>query len=81
MGLDIVAFEHANPIPLCDKESVEHDQHIVAWVDTGMGRSIRGLALDCCYAVSGREISFRAGSYSGYGEWREQLLGTPPPLG
>jgi len=73
MGLDVVAFEHANPVPFCDKDCDEHDEHIVAWVDTGMGRSIRGLTPDCCYTVSGREIAFRAGSYSGYGEWREQL--------
>jgi hypothetical protein len=73
MGLDIVAFEHANPVIACDQDQEEHDNHIVAWVDKNMERSLRGLEIGRCYDVAGDDIGFRAGSYSGYNEWREAL--------
>ena len=81
MGLDIVAFEHARPVIPCDQDQDEHDNHIVAWVDENMERSLRGLENGRCYEVAGADIGFRAGSYSGYNKWREALalraLGLP----
>jgi hypothetical protein len=72
MGLDITAFEHASPILPCDQDDVDHD-HLIAWVPKGFERSLRGLQMDVCYRVFGEIIGFRAGSYSGYVEWREGL--------
>ncbi len=81
MGLDIVAFEHATLVSSCDPNSAEHEDHIVAWTDEGMARSLRGLQPGRCYAGSGQQVAFRAGSYTTYNEWRRELakraLGAP----
>ena len=73
MGLDIVAFEHASPVIPCDQDLEEDDEHVVAWVDEDMARSLRGLQMGRCYETSGNVIEFRAGSYSGYNKWRDEL--------
>jgi len=57
----------------CDQDLEEDDEHIVAWVDEDMARSLRGLQMGRCYETSGNVIEFRAGSYSGYNKWRDEL--------
>ena len=71
MGLDVIAFEHATPVR-GHLDQTECDEHYVADAD-GFPQSFRGLEDGRCYEFSGREFSFRAGSYSGYNEWRDAL--------
>ena len=73
--MDTTAFEHASPVIPCDQDDEDHEftDHVIAWVDEGFGRSLRGLQMGVCYDVVGEMTGFRAGSYSGYGEWREGL--------
>ena len=73
MGLYIVAYEHARPVIPCDQDLEEDDEHIVAWVDEDMARSLRGLQMGCCYETSGNVIEFHAGTYGGYNKWRDEL--------
>ena len=75
MGLDIVAWEHAT---LTTEHEYEPDEcweqnHVWAYALIGFEHSTRGLETDRCYVVDGESIMFRAGSYSGYGEWRDAL--------
>lgn len=86
MGLDICAYEKAELTPPhkfgddCDEAG-----HVYAYVLGGHERSLRGLEAGRCYEVSGGDtLEFRAGSYSGYNEWRawlsQQALGVTPAV-
>jgi len=88
MGLDILVYEHAAPIdgdPIEDiDDRYDAGQHH-AWVYTGFEQSARGYpiigsddggggrSLGPWMQGSGRVEGFSAGSYSGYGEFREAL--------
>ncbi len=71
MGLDVIAFEHATPVR-GHLDQTDCDEHYVADAD-GFPQSFRGLEDGRCYEFSGRDFGFRAGSYSGYNEWRDRL--------
>lgn len=71
MGLDVIAFEHATPV-LDHLNQTECDEHYVAYADC-FPQSFRGLEDGRCYELSGLDFGFRAGSYSGYNEWRDNL--------
>lgn len=80
MGLDITAHEKA---VLTDPHEHTDDcyeaDHVRAFVYEGFERSLRGLEPERCYEVSGESFHFRAGSYSGYGHFRD-LLSKAVPL-
>lgn len=84
VGLDITAYEHAEIAPEHEWADSCYDdpRHVRAFVYKGFERSLRGLVADRCYVVNGFGMDFRAGSYSGYNRWREQLcraaLGVSP---
>lgn len=71
MGLDIIAFEHATPVD-GHLNQTECDEHYVAYADS-FPQSFRGLEDGRCYEFSGRDFSFRGGSYWGYNAWRDAL--------
>lgn len=77
MGLDITAYEHATltpPHPKNDDCWDREDHHVFAFIIHGsFTQSAAGLTLDRCYAVSDKKVDFRAGSYTGYSHWRDQL--------
>lgn len=75
MGLDIVVYERIQLVPWQHEYGDEcHEMdHVRIWKDQGFPRSARGLELGRCYLSLGDSYSFRAGSYSGYNTWREQL--------
>lgn len=95
MGLDIAAYETATLTPEheYDSEACYEGNHVEAFVYSGFERSMRGLEGGVsgksgwerpsrCYVVSGASLDFRAGSYSGYGQFRRALstaaLGVEP---
>lgn len=76
MGLDIVAYADAVPLDdpehECSDDCSEH--HIKAYVLEGFEQSLRGLVAGTTYDVAGSDtIRFRAGSYSGYNAFRDNL--------
>lgn len=75
MGLDISVYEVATLTPEHEhNEQCWEQGHVRACLLTpSMARSLRGLEAERCYEVSGYSFSFRAGSYSGYGAFREAL--------
>jgi hypothetical protein len=74
MGLDIVVYETVQLCPLVHEyqEACWGAGHIHVY-EQGFPQSSRGLILGRCYLSMGDDYSFRAGSYSGYGEFRRQL--------
>lgn len=97
MGLDITAYPDALLLPAhpFDSDTCYDRDHRRAFCYVGFEASARGLVLDDeadpktrirwgrCYQVNERAgFRFAAGSYSGYGDWRERLcvlaLGVPP---
>lgn len=76
MGLDITAWEKAvitEPHERTD-DCYEAD-HVLAYVIGDFERSLRGLEPNRCYEVSGTRFHFLAGSYGGYGYFRQLLCG------
>lgn len=76
MGLDIVAYSHVKSTPPHDVSYETCQEHIRAYVlSPDMSLSFLGLTEDTCYQPTddSERISFRAGSYSGYGDWRAVL--------
>jgi hypothetical protein len=75
VGLDITAYGHVELVP--DHERTDdcwEAGHVTAYVIHELfGFSLNGLIHGRCYKTSGEEFPFRAGSYSGYGEWRTEL--------
>lgn len=76
MGLDITAYKKftiTDHVPTQGTWCEEQD-HVVPRLDTGFDQSFRGLPRDgLCVLTSGEQFNFRAGSYTGYGEWRRLL--------
>jgi len=74
MGLDIWATSKVTPVAgTHDTDECDHAHAYIA--DPSFVRSIRGLVEDACYDTmpDAEGMSFRAGSYSGYTEFRKQL--------
>lgn len=96
MGLDITAYQRIDVLPPHERSDAcwEEEDHQPTLVYPGMEQSFRGLpivsrkddgiAQGPCVRVSGESIGFRAGSYSGYGEFRRALckaaLGVAPEV-
>lgn len=83
MGLDITAYSKLTLAPDAERDEdgnvVDYDRHFQAWaVDWTEkhwpGRA-SGIAEGAIYTFSD-SFSFRAGSYSGYGAWRDWLAKT-----
>jgi len=76
MGLDILVIPHATLLPEhAFGDDCWDQEHIhVALPHPSMIRSVAGAQVGRCYAVEdGETWDFRAGSYSGYGAFREAL--------
>lgn len=75
MGLDITAYEAVELLPPHPHtEECSDTGHILAFVTVpSFNQSLRGLEEHRCYRSVGETYSFRAGSYSGYNRWREDL--------
>lgn len=77
MGLDISAYSNAKQVsnhpPFAGWCEIEH--HAQAYTPSGaFHRSFRGLVDGACYDISESDgTAFRAGSYGGYNEWRDDL--------
>lgn len=81
MGLDIVAVRQARFLhPRPEQWSDEHAEHLYIHVIGGFEARLDGKLAGCYEADDG--FHFRAGSYSGYNDWRRWLsetqLGVPP---
>lgn len=83
MGLDITVYEFSVPTShqsLCKQgipvEWCEDPNHVRAWAYAGFEQSLSGLDAGRCYSidvVGQNSMGFRAGSYGGYNNWRNQL--------
>lgn len=86
MGLDITAWEFIKELPPHERsdDCYEGDPPHVSLYAGDFPISEKGLEVGRCYAVSGEALGWRAGSYSGYGEWRnwlsETMLGVEAPV-
>jgi hypothetical protein len=85
MGLDISVYENAVLTDPHEREDDCYDgAHVFTYIDDGFEHALGGLLRDRCYSVSGKTQGFRAGSYSGYNAWREELskaaLGVEPSV-
>jgi hypothetical protein len=70
MGLDIIAYRRlAGPIISNDADTGCY----TALNDAGFESRGEGIQAGATYSGCDEELHFRAGSYSGYAEWREQL--------
>ena len=83
MGLDIRAFERVTLTkshPVTD--SCWDEEHILIHDPPDFPNSLGGLVPGRCYRPVGKQLGFRAGSYSGYNAWRSLLcvfaLGVEP---
>lgn len=79
MGLDIQAVSRATkvaPPEGCEEptEWAYENGYVYGWVNSDFSERADGLT-DGAYEVD-RQVSFRAGSYSGYNRWREWLAGS-----
>jgi hypothetical protein len=88
MGLDITAYSNLTPIGKHTKNYCEDDNHVHAYAYSCFPASFRGIPVlgterddytefleGGCYAITEwtRTHGFRAGSYSGYNHWRDNL--------
>jgi hypothetical protein len=78
MGLDITAYERLTPVTSRDSEC--EPGHTRIWINAEFpGRA--GELKDGVYRYEGELLTFRAGSYGGYNDWRRwlaALVGTTP---
>lgn len=74
MGLDIVAYEKITLAPDATESDYDYGLNSLQtfYVEDDRPQSA-GIISGAFYEVSGREHSFRAGSYSGYNSWRNKL--------
>ena len=74
MGLDATAFKVAELTePHDEGEDCWEDDHVRAFIiDDSFHRSARGLTLNRCYRVDGRQITV-SNSYGGHSRFREEL--------
>ena len=79
MGLDIHAYKN---LLLMDKNDVavdedgypeDYDNYMFMYLNEHFPLQGEGLVNGGIYFINGDEFSFRAGSYSGYSEWRNEL--------
>jgi hypothetical protein len=70
MGLDITAHRRLYPPTSIDPLA---DGCYIAENDGAFAARSDGIPTGCIYAGCAEEYHFRAGSYSGYNHWREQL--------
>jgi hypothetical protein len=70
MGLDITAYSRMVPLE-CDSESCDH---VCPYVNPDFPEQADGVS-DQCYGktLQSQVHAFRAGSYSGYNWWRDEL--------
>jgi hypothetical protein len=86
MGLDITAYSHLESVGCCnlDLDSCDEALHTRAYVYSSFPQSMRGLiaygsednfTLSGCFKKTAitEVYDFHAGSYSGYGQWRNRL--------
>jgi hypothetical protein len=88
MGLDVTAYSHLEPVGRHTDEWCGADDHVQAFAYATFPQSFRGVPVvgikeingerffeGGCYAltVDSDVFDFRAGSYSGYGLWREEV--------
>lgn len=93
MGLDITAYSKLEYIETMNTEAWENKYwmhrnempyrtaHATHWIPA-LAERAEGIVEDGVYKVNGERFDFRAGSYSGYNDWREWLsvtmLGVTP---
>jgi hypothetical protein len=70
MGLDIIAYRKLDPYTTTDTSA---DGCYVSANEREFESRADGIATGVVYRGCAAEFHFRAGSYSGYNEWREQL--------
>lgn len=70
MGLDITAYEKVTKVSQEQELTYKEDAHV--WINNDFS-SHDELEEGVKYKREGKELKFRAGSYSGYGAWRRQL--------
>ncbi|MDG4791891.1 hypothetical protein O7626_39445 [Micromonospora sp. WMMD1102] len=87
MGLDITAYSHLNHLGKHTDDWCESEEHIQAYAYDAFPESFRGIPIlgtrvsgstffdGGCYERTEKTEAhgFRAGSYSGYGRWRDGL--------
>lgn len=73
MGLDVVAYSKLVAVPELKKEQEAYDRGIV-WIFVSNDFPEHREGLKGAYRF-GDSMHFRAGSYSGYNHWRQQLAG------
>lgn len=84
MGLDITAYSHLTHVGKHTDGWCEDEDHVQAYAYDGFDASFRGIPIlgidqqfiiGGCYAVTEQteRYGFRAGSYSGYNVWRDDL--------
>jgi hypothetical protein len=72
MGLDVAIY--GRPSPVACSPGCENDDHIDLSPTRAFPRHFEGLPTGHFTALS--KMRFRAGSYSGYGDWRDWLSST-----
>jgi hypothetical protein len=89
MGLDIIAYSNLHPVGTHTERWCNNEDHVVAFAYADFTQSFRGIPiLSTSTAGSGvdiieggcyertehtKDIGFQAGSYGGYGRWRDDL--------
>jgi len=74
MGLDISAYGNLKEIPRKEDLDEHWDSDIVIWEENPFLYQLGSLKRGSVYEVTSVISSFRAGSYTGYNEWRKTLL-------
>ena len=72
MGLDVSVYERVEHIGAFNEREHDDCDEVVHLYYAGFEQRGDGL-VEGAYRVSGETEAFRAGSYSGYNRWREQL--------
>lgn len=73
MGLDITAASKVDFANRIDDEPEDYDNYLIAYVHSGFPGRADGVPGTGFYRINGESVDFRAGSYSGYNNWRSQL--------
>lgn len=73
MGLDITAFTKLTRVVSPSGNTTSWSAHIIKWVEDNFPGRTAGIEANVPYAVSIEPLHFRAGSYGGYGAWRNDL--------
>jgi hypothetical protein len=74
MGLDITWYRNLRPLPDHPESDACWDEHVRLYDNSDFSGRFEGLVARCYEQPGdGQSNSFRAGSYSGYNRWRENL--------